>query len=214
MGRKGANGVQMKVEVYAPLLIRQLCFNKTKQHLPTIPSQKRKVMNKVLNNISWHNYFESLVVVAVAYYAYIGWQFYRPEIERLIARFRGENDEHVLPEALRYKGEIPAPAPPIDTAQFQRGRAGKPEENLDLLFPYTGEAFTLASQLKACIAGVTEKPFAPEALITKLKNIINDYPDIAASPDREEVNAFVVNECERTGTALLSESEVDSWWSA
>jgi len=48
-------------------------------------------------------------------------------------------------------------------------------------------------------------------LIPQLKQILWEYESIAAL-DRSAINHLVVNECEKTGTALLTEEEVDQWW--
>lgn len=165
-------------------------------------------MNKLLNPISWSAYIETLAVLAIAYYAYIGWTYYRPELQRLFARISGKPDEErQLPEALQYRDEDPSATPATERAFPEEQQPGFYEAPVS-----THQE--LANELTACIASATDKPFAPAILIPKLKKILNDYPDIAATPERDEINALVVRECERTGTALLSESEVDMWWGA
>jgi hypothetical protein len=167
-----------------------------------------KTMNKLLNPISWSAYLETVAVLAIAYYVFIGWKYYRPEISQLIARISGQKGaSRELPAALQYQSEgAPETAAPHRAFQAE-GRPGVYEEALL-------NQQELANELTQCIASATDKPFAPAILIPKLKKILNDYPDIAATTVREEINALIVRECEKTGTALLSESEVDMWWSA
>jgi len=170
---------------------------------------KSKTMNKLLNPISWSAYLETIAVLAIAYYAFIGWKFYRPEINRIIDRLAGRNrNSRELPAALQYQGEENLTSAPVSNEPVHQ------EPHEPAVHTTIGETYELAQQLTACIAEATDKPFAPAALIPKLKKILNDYPDIAAIADREEINALIVRECEKTGTALLSESEVDMWWSA
>jgi hypothetical protein len=173
-----------------------------------IKTLRRNTMNKLLNPISWSSYLETITVLAIAYYAYIGWKYYRPEIDKLINRISGRsNDLQEIPDALRYQGEkqeepVAAIAPQASYEQIS---------NVD---EPTAEFEELSQELNRIIESATDKPFAPASLISRLKKILNDFPEVAATTDREKINALIVRECERTGTALLSESEVDMWWSA
>lgn len=169
---------------------------------------KSKTMNKLLNPISWSAYLETIAVLAIVYYACIGWKFYRPEISRFIDRITGRDaGKRELPEALQYQGDA-APESPTADRVFPADK--RPRFHEEPLLNH----FELAHQLTECIEAATEKPFAPAILIQQMKKILNDYPDVAAKPEREKINALIVRECEKTGTALLSESEVDMWWSA
>lgn len=162
-------------------------------------------MNRLLNPISWSAYLETLGVLAIAYYAFIGWKFYRPEIDKIIARLKGErHDANLLPPVLQYQADETVPTPV----------AGNRETEIaDYEEPF-GAVHDLGQALTNCINAASGKAYATQALIPQLKKILNDYPDIAATPERDEINALIVRECEKTGTALLSESEVDLWWSA
>ncbi|MES2376064.1 MAG: hypothetical protein V4553_05785 [Bacteroidota bacterium] len=165
-------------------------------------------MNTLLNPISWSAYLETVAILAIAYYAFIGWKYYHPEITKLIDRLSGRNtNTRELPEALQYQSEASPEIPAAERVFPTNQPPGFYEEPLL-------SQFELANELTECIASATDKPFAPAILIPKLKKILNDYPDVAAIPEREEINALIVRECEKTGTALLSESEVDMWWSA
>ena len=71
----------------------------------------------------------------------------------------------------------------------------------------------LGGQLRACIARAADQPFAPASLIAQLKQILKQHTALAPD-ERPAINHLVVSECEKTGTALLTEEEVDQWWSA
>lgn len=164
-------------------------------------------MNKLLNNISWGTYLETFAFIAVAYYAYIGWKYYRPEIRQLINRLTGHKHErNALPTALQYQAE--------ETLQPETTHTELSTDYEQTGSPFQGSTRSLANRLTECIDQAADEPYAPATLTSQLKKILNDYPDIAATTDREAINALVANECEKTGTALLSESEVDTWWSA
>lgn len=191
-------------------------FDPGNNKMPSLKKLNKHTMNKLFHAITWGNYLETLALVAIAYYAWIGWAYYRADIQKLIARLRGEDpDEHTLPEALRYPEEQERPGhlniimdgPDASHSQSAHEYEGTEHNSNPALQ-------ALRQQLSACIRSVADKPFAPAVLIPKLKKILNDYPDIAATPERELINGYIVRECEETGTALLSDSEVDSWWSA
>jgi hypothetical protein len=50
-------------------------------------------------------------------------------------------------------------------------------------------------------------------LVSQLKQILKQHTALTVA-ERPVINHLVVNECEKNGTALLTEEEVDQWWSA
>lgn len=165
-------------------------------------------MEHLLNNTTWKQYLYAALAAAVFYYAFIAWKYYRHEIKQLIARLSAKADApEERPAVLQYPTEKTEP-------QQVNPAVILPEEAFSQKLPFSGTANDLARQLRQCIYDAAEEPFAPQLLIPTLQKILNDYPDVAATTDREKINALVVSECENTGTALLSESEVDLWWSA
>jgi hypothetical protein len=167
---------------------------------------KRDTMNKLLNPISWSAYLETVAVLAIAFYAYIGWKYYSPEIGRLLARISGKADDgKELPDALRYQDEEQEEA--VAAVPFTAG-----DEQMAVSDESTAEYEEVAQELHKMIESATGKPYAPAALIPRLKKILNDYPRVADTADRKKINALIVLELERTGTALLSEEVVDQWW--
>ncbi|MEO3404982.1 hypothetical protein AAFN85_13835 [Mucilaginibacter sp. CAU 1740] len=163
-------------------------------------------MNHLLHQITWHQYLTATFTAAIVYYVFIGWKYYRSEISLIFNLLTGKKDDrNELPAALQYQGEenqsaeIPSTAIPAFEKQEDE--------------PFQGAARSLANRLTGCIDEAADEPFAPDKLIIKLKKILNDHPDVAATPEREAINALIVSECEKTGTALLSRIEVDMWWS-
>jgi len=157
-------------------------------------------MNHLLHQISWHQYLTVALLAAIIYYLFVILRFYRPELQNLQRHISGDQPGEQL-QALQYRADEEATeAAPVH---------GQTEE------PYHEERITntdiLKGKLKACIIKAADKPFAPDLLIPRLKKILQEYQDIAAS-ERPAINYLVVNECERTGTALLTEEEVDQWW--
>jgi hypothetical protein len=157
-------------------------------------------MNHLLNQISWHQYLTISLLAAVIYYLMVILRCYRPELQNLQRRISGDKPGERL-QALQYQpAEEESPSSPVQSPD-QRPHQGEIISNTDYL---TGE-------LKACIAKAADKTFAPAILIPQLKQILQKYQSIAAS-ERPVINYMLVNECEKTGTALLTEEEVDQWW--
>jgi hypothetical protein len=157
-------------------------------------------MNHLFHQISWHQYLCAAFIAAIIYYLVVTLRYYRPALQKLQHHINGNKSNDPL-EVLQYK---PAEVEALSASVQSAGEYAYPGEiisNVDIL---TGE-------LKACIAKAAGKPFAPAELIPQLKQILRDYQPIAAT-DRSVVNHMLVNACEKTGTALLTEEEVDQWW--
>ena len=158
----------------------------------------------MLHHITWHQYLSAAFLIAVVYYLWIIIRCYQPELRKLAGRLKNPNNNDALAGILQYQESEPqtAAAKEIPETMFQEQQ---PEA-----FPADTEIIT--TQLKTVIQAASGKPYAPAALIPQLKKILQAFLDIAASPYREAISELVVQECEKTGTALLTEDEVDQWW--
>jgi hypothetical protein len=160
----------------------------------------------MLHQITWHQYLTAILLLAIIYYAVIIFRFYQSEIQRLINKLQGSANSSQLPGALQYEPEENELAQKTRQPGFFESYHQQPE-------PITGYDH-LSGELKACIARAADKPFAPAILIPQLKKTLQIPCEGIASTDRDAINELIVNECERTGTALLTEDEVDQWWSS
>jgi hypothetical protein len=159
----------------------------------------------MLHHITWHQYLTGIVLAAVIYYIVIILRCYRPELQRIIKQLNGNRETGNLPEALQYPDEAEQPA--AETAHAVNF-SGQPEYRQEPLTAYDH----LAAKLKACIAKAADKPFAPAIFLPQIKTILKARPETNGAINRQAINEFIVNECEKTGTALLTEDEVDQWW--
>lgn len=162
-------------------------------------------MNHFLHPVTWKQYGSAALLASVIYYLIIFLRHYRPEIQNLKDRISGSTANNQLPEALQYHAE----AEQTNIPELEPKDATR--------FPYEqipGEdPGPLLKELKACIGRVAGKSPVPATLIPELREILQSHPELAGSPYRQPVNETIVRECERTGTALLHEDEVDQWWS-
>ncbi|MDN3548964.1 hypothetical protein [Mucilaginibacter aquaedulcis] len=192
--------MQPKVEVFQRTRIRLLCINKRQLICPFSNNKSNQTMNHLLHQISWHQYLSFAILAAIIYYALLILRCYQPELRNLQRRISGEKPGEDL-QALQFQpGQESAIAEPV----IERTEK-----------PYTEEAIAdtdlLAGKLKACIIRAADQPFAPAVLILQLQQVLQDHQYIAAA-DRPLINRLIVNECDKTGTALLTEEEVDQWW--
>jgi hypothetical protein len=159
----------------------------------------------MLKQISWTTYIEIVVFLLVIYYAFIMLKYYSKELRGLFRLVKEEDShDHAVPEVLRYE------APSTTGNNFIISTSDpNPENQPDGTL---AEADELISQLKQTIQSASGKPFAPAVLIPQIKKLFRSNPSLGRSPHRPAINELVVMECERLGTALLTEDEVDQWW--
>jgi hypothetical protein len=192
--------VQRNVEVSARIQIRLLCINKRQQTCQLRNNKSNQTMNHLLHQISWHQYLIVALLAAIIYYLVVILRYYRPELQKLQRRVIGDKPGEQV-QALQYQpAEAEAPSAPVPNP----GKRPYPEDiisNVDFL----------VGELKACITRAADKPFAPAVLIPQLKQILLEYQSTAVS-ERPAINHLIVDECEKTGAALLTEEEVDQWW--
>lgn len=158
-------------------------------------------MNHLLHQITWHQYMATALIAAVIYYFVVIFRYYQPELRKIQQRLSGNQNGEVL-QALQYQNSETETPPPI--TQVAAAQENPPQESVTKTDILTG-------QLKACIAKAADKPFAPATLILQLNGILQQHKDLAITA-RPAINHLIVKECEKTGTALLTDDEVDQWW--
>jgi hypothetical protein len=160
----------------------------------------------MLNHLSWTSYFEAVILLLVVYYLFIGLRFYPGGLRRLLGAGHAKNQPgQPLPAALVYQepdGTESGPATP-----------GYPDGD-NLPDDSITQADTLMKLVKNRIAArQSDSPYARAAIIRRIKEIFKEHTWLKDSPHRPAINELVVTECKKTGTALLTEQEVDQWWS-
>jgi hypothetical protein len=160
----------------------------------------------MLKQLSWTSYFEIILFLAAIWYVFVLFRYYRGEVRGLYQAKQAETDSPTIPEVLRYE-----PSAATEEIQFPAN-----EENEEAPVQVQNEDFAEAEkfirQVKACIKNASGKPFAPAILIPQIKKLFRENPELLNSPQRPAINELIVQECESTGTALLTEDEVDQWW--
>jgi hypothetical protein len=158
----------------------------------------------MLKQISWTTYFEVVIFILVVYYVYILLKYYKDDLWRVLRIGRTESGNQEIPQALHY--EAPEPAnQSFMISTSDRNPDNQPDGSLE-------DADQLISQLKQLIQSASGKPFSPAVLIPQVKKLFAKNTPLRQSPHRPAITELVVSECERLGTALLTEDEVDQWW--
>ncbi|MBW4888950.1 hypothetical protein KXQ82_04460 [Mucilaginibacter sp. HMF5004] len=158
----------------------------------------------MLNQLSWTTFFEIVIFLAAAYYIFVLFRYYAGDIRQMVQPLPSEKMDQKIPDTLRFE-QPEEKHHASSTAVHFAGRENFPDETLE-------ETSELRGKLKQCIQNASGKPFAPAVLIPQIKKLFREFPDQQFSPQRPAINELVVQECERTGTALLTEDEVDAWW--
>jgi hypothetical protein len=159
----------------------------------------------MLNQVSWTTFFEIVIFLAAVYYLFVLFRYYAGDLRQMVLPRTDATIDHQIPDVLRF--EQPEELHQAHTEPLARARQESlPDESLE-------ETAEIRGQLKQCIQSASGKPFAPAVLIPQIKKLFRDFPELRYSPHRPAINELVVQECERTGTALLTEDEVDAWWS-
>ena len=170
---------------------------------------KSKHMRNLLNDISWHIYLETSGTLIIIYYAYISWKYYRFRFEALYRRFTGTADNtDNLPGVLQYQEDQ------AETGISEITKQGFANEQSLKQESFNEGAKVLAETLRAAIEMKSFDAYNLNELRSLITNILKDFPEVGYTPDRKRINAFIILLCEKTGVALLSEMEVDQWWTA
>jgi|GEM_PF-6872520 len=170
-------------------------------------------MNHLLHPITWHQYLTAALIAAIVYYALVILRSYRPELQQLKDRFSGKAKEDGLQVLRDYNaeadGDTVIPAPVKNDLDARQQYPELPDERGAQQLPTPLDIISL--KLKAVIERAADQPFAPALLIPQLQQLLQE-PQTFSAAEKAAISHLIVAECENTGTALLTEEEVDQWW--
>ena len=156
----------------------------------------------MFTNISWTDYFITVIILLAIYYLFVGIRYYSGDIKDLLSGKRKLSLKTALPYNLRgeYSSIIGANSQPSE-ASF--------EETADEEFT---EVEHLIERLKALIADASHRKMIPQEFKQYLSLVLKEYPTVKNSSLRASVNELIVSECEIYGTVTLTEDEMDLVW--
>lgn len=156
----------------------------------------------MFTNISWTDYFIAVIILLTIYYLFVGIRYYSRDIKDLLSGKRKLNLKTAL--ANNSKGEYP-----LTIERNNHPSEASFEETTDKEFT---EVEHLIERLKTLIADASHRKMIPQEFKQYLSLVLKEYPSVRNSSLRASVNELIVSECEKYGTVILKEDEVDLLW--
>lgn len=147
----------------------------------------------MFTNISWSNYIIAVSVLLIIWYLILVFKFYYPELKQILS---GEKKINIVSFGNRSKRNLRKPI----SSSFS--------ESFDTL----EDAEELSNRLLQVIQESTERNLSLKEFQNYLKLVFEEYPYVKISSLRENINNFIVSECEKHPQLLLTFEQVDSLW--
>ncbi len=127
---------------------------------------------------TWLQYGIAVLLAAAAYYAWVGWRCYRPEISKLLDRQNAEEE--------RWADEV---YEPIGRSAMEEGSVMVDARELDFAEPLDllGMVPDLLEEIKS-LAGMAE---TKADFLSLFKLIAAKYPQVAGSPQQSAIYGFI-----------------------
>ncbi|MDN5287466.1 MAG: hypothetical protein JWR38_3740 [Mucilaginibacter sp.] len=157
----------------------------------------------MFNHVSWISYLESIIILLLIYYVFIGIRFFSADIRQMLNRLTAPiSVSQKTSDPLVYQQDSKA----VEAVTTFAGPSDDhyPED--------MREADNLMAAVKSCISTASDRDCPPETLKSQIQRLFQLHHVLKSSPHRSAINEWIVSECERTGTAGLTEEEVDQWW--
>lgn len=161
----------------------------------------------MLTNISWNQYILVVVLLLVSWYLLVGLRFYK---EALQARVTGKRK-------LRFhRGSEDSNTESKEELDPDGGHQGMEintaESQSDLSDAIFSEIDGLVKRLKNVITDAKQRKLDKQEFEDYMRLILKNYPLLRDSPYRSAVDELIVSECEKIGSFLLTQKEVEGFW--
>ena len=157
----------------------------------------------MFTNISWGNYTVVVVLLLVSWYLFIGLRFYFAEIKEIVEGKR----------KLQFRGAIgeSSAASDFDSRHldFESTTSESESAESNTIFH---EVDGLVKRLKNVISDATQKKLVKQEFEDSMRSALLAYPLLRDSPYRSSVDELIVSECEKQGSILLTQQEVEALW--
>lgn len=155
----------------------------------------------MFTNISWNNYIVIVVLLLVSWYLFVGLRFYPEELKDIVSRKRkpkfretsGESDEETDDDLRHLDFEI---------------IVSESAESETIFHEVDG----LVKRLKNVFTEATERKMIKRDFEDYMRLVLQEYPLLKDSPYRSSVDELIVSECEKHGSVLLTQPEVEVLW--
>lgn len=157
----------------------------------------------MFTNISWGNYTVVVVLLLVSWYLFVGLRFYSEEIKEIVEGKR----------KLQFRGAIEESNAQSDYdprhLDFESTKSESETAASNTIFQ---EVDGLVKRLKNVITDATQKKLIKQEFEDSMRSALKEYPLLRDSPYRSSVDELIVSECEKQGSILLTQQEVEALW--
>jgi len=157
----------------------------------------------MFTTISWSNYGIVIGGLLLVWYLFVGLRFYREEIKEIVEGKR----------KLQFRGAIGESNAQSDNdprhLDFESTTSGAETAASNTIFQ---EVDGLVKQLKNVITDATQKKLIKQEFEDSMRSALFAYPLLRDSPYRSSVDELIVSECEKQGSILLTQQEVEALW--
>ncbi|QRY55572.1 hypothetical protein [Sphingobacterium siyangense] len=154
----------------------------------------------MLTDITWKDYLIGVSITISIYYLFVGLRYFYPEIRNLLGS-KGK-----LREGDGIYGRTDNEAVLEEDVQ----------ERINAIEAFTDDDFAevehLIERIKLALAYSPADKVEKVELLHCFRLMFSEYPSIRNSSLRLSINELVAAECEKYGTATLSQEEVDELW--
>lgn len=156
----------------------------------------------MITNISWTDYFIAVTILLAVYYLFIGIRYHSVDLKNLLSAKWKRRLKTVIPNNLPVNGL------PFNEENSHLSKVSF-EETTDEEF---NEVEHLIERLKSVIADASQRKLMLQEFKQYLGMVLKEYPAVKYSPLRSSINELIISECQKYGTVMLTEEEVDLLW--
>lgn len=157
----------------------------------------------MFTNISWGNYIVVVVLLLASWYLFVGLRFYFDDIKEIVTGKR----------KLQFRRlgntNYQEPQSELNYLDFEITTSESEPAGSDTIFQ---EVDGLVKRLKNVITDSTQRKLIKQEFQDYMRSVLTAYPLLRDSPYRSSVDELIVSECEKQGSILLSQQEVEALW--
>lgn len=155
----------------------------------------------MFTEITWATYLRVTAAVLFIYYTLLLLKFYFPQLKSLAGPGIHPINKHGAPEGNPTTAIMDATGNLTPTGEFN-----EPVYNdYDIIEE-------MVERVKGTLKEANEQHLTDEALLPKLKGIVNDYPVLGKSTFRPSINEFIATECQQHGFTTVTEESAELLW--
>jgi hypothetical protein len=158
----------------------------------------------MLKGISWNNYIVVVVLLSIAWYLFVGLRYYFDDLKDLVN----------VKRKLQFRNLLVMPIAKSNS-EFDYQKSDKilnASVEFETVDPVFNEVEELTSRLKNAITDATQKKLLKHELENSLRFILTQNVLLGNSSFRPSIIEFIVSECEKQESVLLTHQEVEDLW--